>query len=100
MIGNEPAFPVIEDFKDTSLLDSINPHYLDVLKTGMTIRQYFVAQAMQGLLANYTAVDFPKAEKDKPWLPALEVTAAIYRYAVQIADACLTCEAKTRKAKP
>lgn len=83
MIGNDPAFPVLEDFEDGQLSTEINPHFLDSLKTGMTIRQYFVAQAMAGQLAN------PDITSTDPRIFAIATC--------QIADACLAREAEKSK---
>jgi hypothetical protein len=91
MIGNEPAFPVLEDFEDGELTNDINPHFMDSLKTGMTIRQYFVAQAMKGLapeVLNLSGVE----GKNAFHILAFDV--------VRLADACLAREAETREEKP
>lgn len=65
-IGNDPAFP-----------GETNSEYFK----GMTIRQYFVAQAMIGLQAN-SCYDLEDKE--------------IAKFAVKLADACLVLEMKTR----
>jgi hypothetical protein len=66
MIGSTSAFP-------WSVLNKFD--------TGMTIRQYFVAQAMAGLAAKGVASDIDE----------LSIKAQ------QIADACLEREAETRE---
>jgi hypothetical protein len=80
MLGSEPAFPGKRYEMKTRPEGSEFP--IEVEYAGMTVRQYFVAQAMMGLIAS------PGVGGD------------IARHAdaaVQYADACLDREAETRK---
>jgi hypothetical protein len=70
MIGNYPAFP---SSAEQSARGS----------DGMTIRQYFVAQAMRGCI---NLVAFVHDNSNAP---------LIADYAIKIADACLAREAET-----
>ena len=82
MIGDEPAFPIVKQM-DTFEGDAL----MKCCASGMTIRQYFVAQAMAGLMNNNLGRNFFN-KKNLRELP---------RWAVSYADACLAAEAETRK---
>ena len=81
MIGNEPAFLIPNERLLNDEKGTRGDHY-----SGMTIRQYFVAQAMKGILA----ANEPTGAGDK----ALDV---LSKEAVIVADACLAAETETRK---
>ena len=85
MIGDELAFP----HSEVDHYEKVNNEICGIMKFngGMTIRQYFVAQAMAGLMNNNLGRNFfnKKNLRDLP------------RWAVSYADACLAAEAETRK---
>ena len=64
----------------------------------MTIRQYFVAQAMSALLINHAQL--PELKKDQSYSLALEVQATIAVSACDIADVCLNREFETQEDQP
>lgn len=72
-LGNEVAYPRVEKTTNAYGGENLNSY------PGMTIRQYFVAQAMAGLCANKRLAEFE--------IPQL---------ACNIADECLAEEEKTR----
>jgi len=74
--GAEPAFPICISQGDQ------RGGYKNVCSAaGMTIRQYFVAQAMNGLLSD-SGVDDPEE---------------LAKAAVSFSDACIQAEAETRE---
>jgi hypothetical protein len=79
MIGNESAFPVVEH-----RFDSFGERRMETIAHGMTIRQYFVAQAMVGIAANDACPQTISSHAEA---------------AVKLADACLAREAETREVK-
>ena len=83
-IGFGPAFPF--EFNNQFVNDKGKK--IPMVCSGMTIRQYFVAQAMEGLMAN---------SKEDAWDLKPEQFAAA---CLQFADACLDAEAKSRRTKP
>ena len=85
MNGNEPAFPVVEHQRD-----SMGEQRAETVAFGITIRQYFVAQAMNGVLAGFLCNQdlSPELLKDFKEL--------ISTYSIAAADACLAREAETR----
>ena len=77
-LGNEPMFP--SDAR---------------LHTGITIRQYFVAQAM---VAAFSSVprELEVATKER----IFDMTKCLAVSIIELADACLAREAETRETKP
>jgi|WetSurMetagenome_2_1015567.scaffolds.fasta_scaffold20835_8 hypothetical protein len=82
MIGNEPAFPIIRHMSD-----ALGEQYTEILSHGLSIRQYFVAQAMGSILQNCEAIDDATGENNK----------FVSEIAISVADACLAREAETRE---
>jgi len=76
MIGSEPSFPASKLVQVSANADS----EIEVFYSSMTIRQYFVAQAMAGIVT----------------LPEHATWEAVALASVKCADACLMHEAKTR----
>ena len=72
-MNNPPAFPHTVEYKGSDC-GGIVPH------AGMTLRDYFAAKAMQGLMHNYHPCDFLE---HKGWLE--DISMASY----QMADAML-----------
>lgn len=83
MIGNEPAFP--QGIMNNYRIPQTNFIHENRLSGGMTIRQYFVAQAMTAMSA--------------PYAHSTLTPLGFASEAITLADACLAREAETRKYK-
>jgi len=80
MIGDEPANPIIRH-----TVDELGGQHTEILSHGLTIRQYFVAQAMQGMLASES--------EESGFYKVGQVAAK----ACEVVDACLAEELRTRE---
>jgi hypothetical protein len=88
MIGNEPAFSVVEH-----RVDSVGEQRMETIASGMTVRQYFVAQAMMAFITGSIG-------RHDVILTSKGSGKIISILAVDFADTCLAREAETRETKP